>query len=127
MTWTMSPCSDYANAIKVFTKKWPHEMRAVANNLRTLMQSLDRGANPEQVKSLGFVHGNYALGILSIDETGHEKGSKPKSIRLYIFPCETEKSVYVMLLGDKSSQHNDVKLCKDFVSKKLSTITPKPK
>lgn len=100
---------------------------AIANNVKTLFQSLDGGAKPEQLKLLGFVHGNYPLGILSIDQTGHEKATKPKALRLYVFPCEEEQVLYVMLLGDKAKQDEHVKLCKDFVSKKLASLASKSK
>ena len=117
MAWEIVPCTDYEKAKKSFVKKWRPEMLAVANNLQTVMQTLDRGVKPEQLKTLSFVHGGYPLGILSIDESGHGKKTKPKAIRLYVFPCESEKLLYVMSLGDKSEQHDDVKLCKTFVSK----------
>lgn len=127
MGWTLVPCTDYEKRRGDFSKKWPHEMRAIANNFKTLVAAIEDGANPEQLKSLGFVHGNYPLGILSIDETGHEKGSKPKAIRLYLFPCTEESKLYVMLLGDKSKQSEDVALCKNFVAKKLASLKPPSK
>lgn len=122
MAWTLTPCSDYEKAKKDFAKKWPDEMRAMANNLRTVIQSLDAGASAEQLKVLGCVHGKYPLGIISVDESGHEKKSKPKALRLYLFPCEEEQVLYVMLLGDKSRQDEHVKLCKEFVSKKIAAL-----
>jgi hypothetical protein len=124
--WKPVPCEDYEKAKKDFVKKWRPEMLAVANNLQTLMQTLDRGVKPEQLKSLPFVHGEYPIGILSIDESGHEKKSKPKAIRLYVFPCESKQLLYVMLIGDKSEQHDDVKLCKAFVSKIFDSCKPPP-
>jgi hypothetical protein len=123
MAWQISACVDYLKVRKDFSKKYPHEMRAVAGNLLTLFQALENGAKPEQLKSLGFVHGNYPLGILSIDETGHEKQSKPKALRLYLYPCEAEQVVYAMLLGEKDArQPGDVKLCKHFVEQKTKEL-----
>jgi hypothetical protein len=87
MSWRISGCDGYLKRVKEFGKKYPHELRAVAQNLRTLMDALDLGTKPEQLKLLGFVHGNYDLGILSLDETGHDKPSKPKALRLYLYPC----------------------------------------
>lgn len=107
---------------KSLVKKYPHELRAVAQNLRTLMDALDLGTKPEQLKLLGFVHGNYDLGILSLDETGHDKPSKPKALRLYLYPCIEEQVVYAMLLGQKDDQQTDVKRCKHFVQNKIKAL-----
>ncbi len=122
MPWRISGCDDYLKRVKEFGKKYPHEIRAVAQNLRTLMNALDLGTKPEQLKLLGFVHGNYDLGILSLDETGHDKPSKPKALRLYVYPCIEEQVVYAMLLGQKDGQQADVKLCKHFVQNKIESL-----
>lgn len=126
MTWQLTPCSDYEKRKKDFSKKWPAELRAVVSNLMTLLYALQEGTRPEQLKLLGFVHGNYPLGILSIDETGHGKSSRPKALRLYVFPCETEQALYVMLIGEKARQSQDVALCKEFVAGKLAEIQQSP-
>jgi hypothetical protein len=118
MAWQIVPCSDYEKPKKEFTKKWPEEMRAVAANLRTLLLALENGAKSEQLKSLGFVH-SEPMGILAIDERGCEKKTKPKAVRLYVFPDESESILYVMLLGDKSAQSKDIALCKSFAQEKL--------
>lgn len=122
MAWQFCPCSDFEKQKKDFGKRWPAEMRAVASNLMTMLRALQEGTKPEQLKLLGFVHGNYPLGILSIDETGHGKNSKPKAIRLYVFPSEPEEALYVMLLGEKDKQSQDVALCKEFVAGRIAEI-----
>ena len=125
MVWQINPCTDYIKRCKDFGKKYPHEVRAVGRNLVTMVSALENGAKPEQVKSFGFIHGNYDYGIVSIDETGHDKPSKPKALRLYAYACEDEQVVYAMLLGEKDGQQNDVKLCKRFVSEKIKEIAAK--
>jgi hypothetical protein len=128
MAWTFTLCPDYEKRKKDFTKSWPHEMQAIATNLNRVLQSLENGARPEQLTLLGgFVHGGYPLGIISVDQTGHEKPSKPKALRLYLYPDATEQTLYVLLLGDKQRQSDDVKLCKEFVARKIASRgTEKP-
>ena len=125
MTWSIRASADYRKAEKEFTKKYKAEMLAVAANLRTLILALEEGANPEQVKSFGFVHGNYDLGLLSIDETGHGKKGKPKALRMYVWPSVTQCVLYVILLGDKSTQPSDITICKQTI-KSLMKELPDP-
>lgn len=108
--------------MKEFEKKWLLETTATIANAITLLRALNDGTQLEQLKTLGFVHGNYPLGIISVDQTGCGKATKPKAIRLYLFPCYAERVLYFMLIADKKSQSEDVKLCKEFVSKKIEAI-----
>jgi len=114
MTWKIIPCSDYEKDKKDFAKKWPDEMQAIAANLCTFFRAIDAGAKQEQLKTLGFVH-SEPLGILALDERGCKKRTKRKALRLYIFVDDRAETIFVMLIGDKSSQSRDIALCRGFV------------
>ena len=118
MAWAIRESRDVAKAKEEFGKKYKEETNAVIANLATLLRALEMGTKVEQIKSLGFVHGNYDLDVLSIDESGHGKSTKPKALRLYVWASVSEKVLYVILLSDKSSkakQQADVKLCKESI------------
>jgi transcriptional regulator with XRE-family HTH domain len=68
MAWKFAPCTDYEKSKKDFVKKWRLEMLAVANNLQTLMQTLDRGVKPEQLKTSNSTH-----------QVKHMEANKPQS------------------------------------------------
>ena len=122
--WNLNPLPDVQKRVERFKKKWPHELENVFLNLAKLKQAFDFGAKSEQVKQqYSFVHGNYELGILSIDQRGKNKGAKPKPFRLYVYPDETTKTLHVITLGDKDSQPNDVKESKAFVQGLLARAT----
>ena len=125
MAWHIVLSADYEKAAKQFAKKWPAELRAVANNLRTLVQAVEFGAKVEQLKSLGFVH-SEPHGILAITERGCEKKTKPKATRLYVFVDDVECEICVMLLAEKaskSSQSKDISLCKKYVQDRVAART----
>ncbi|MFN0052429.1 MAG: hypothetical protein ACKV0T_09560 [Planctomycetales bacterium] len=115
MPWTVRWCEDAQKRMRKFGKKWRHELVNVGNNLTTLLTALEKGAKPEQLKLLGFVR-SEPLGILAIDESGPGKGSKMKAMRLYVFPHMEQRHLYAMILGDKSTQSDDIRLSKVFVA-----------
>lgn len=125
--WTLNPRPDVQKRLERFKKKWPHELENVFLNLTKLKQTLDLGAKPEQVKQqFSFVHGNYELGVLSIDQRGKNKGAKPKPFRLYVYPDDVTQTLHVITLGDKDTQPNDVKEAKAFVQGLLARSTEVP-
>ena len=115
MSWTQRWCEDAQKRLKKFGKKWKHEVRNVADNLTTLIASVEEGSRSEQLKKLGFVRSEPS-GILAIDESGPGKGSRMKALRLYVYLHEEKEDLYILTLGDKDSQEDDIKLSQVFVS-----------
>lgn len=109
--WSLSPEDDYLNRRKKWPKKYKRELLATHNNLDTFVKALNAGACPIQAK-FGFVHAEPA-GVLAIDQKGGGQGLK--ETRLYIFPDVTERVVYLLTMGDKSSQSKDIANCTEFV------------
>jgi len=115
MAWTLSFCDDFENRKKDFQIRWRAEMMAIGQNLQTLLTALEEGTRPEQLKLLRFVR-SEPMGILAISEKGTQKKGKPKVLRLYVFPEESNERLYVMSIGDKERQSEDIKRCKHFVA-----------
>jgi len=40
-----------------------------------------------------------------------------KQLRLYVYPEDMQEILHVMILGDKSTQSDDIRLCKQTVEK----------
>lgn len=122
MPWQVVECDDYLKRKREFNKKWPEEMVAIATNLATLFHSLNLGAKPEQLKSLGFVR-SEPLGILAISERGVSKGTTPKALRLYVYPDEKTETAHLMLIGEKQpqTQSRDIKLCRKYVESVIAS------
>jgi hypothetical protein len=65
-----------------------------------------------QVK-LGFVH-DEPDGIKAIDQRGVLK-MKLRESRLYVFPEVLGKILYLLTIGDKRSQGEDIQFCREYV------------
>jgi hypothetical protein len=117
--WTLSACADYVKRRDRWPKKYRREFAAVHDNLDTLHGTLNEGVHSEQTKrQFGFLHSKYPTGILSIDQKGG--GAGLKQTRLYLYPDDDEKCLYLLTMGGKDSQSEDVKFCKEWVEDHLS-------
>ena len=109
--WKLSPTPDIEKRVKKFQKKHGRELQNVFDNLDTFLKCLEAGASSGQIHR-GFIHPEPS-GILAIDQKG--KGSHLKEFRLYIYPDQESETLYLITLGDKNSQSDDIQLCKKFV------------
>lgn len=114
--WDLGAENAYRKAVKHFVKKYRRELKAVHDNLDTLLKALREGAKPQQVK-LGCIHPEPG-GVLAIDQKGG--GAGLKETRLYTYPDEDTKSLYLITLGDKRSQKKDIQYCKEWVQDLLT-------
>jgi hypothetical protein len=110
--WQLKPESDYVKKSDRFLKKHRRELAAVLNNLDTFYKALCEGSKPQQVK-VGFVHPE-PHGVLAIDQKGG--GSSLKAIRLYVFPDESTRTLYLITMGGKESQRQDIKYCGEWMA-----------
>lgn len=99
-----------------YEKKHPKIFKALINNFDYYFDALNRNVAPQKIL-VGFVHGGYPHGIKSIDQS--RSGEKLKETRLYIYPDTKERTLHLITIGDKGSQHEDVKFCDDYVKKIL--------
>jgi hypothetical protein len=119
--WVIETTEGYDRRHKTYQKKHPQELQAVLDNLDTYFESLKLGVKPLQIKH-GFMH-QEPLGVVAIDQKGG--GKSLAQTRLYVYP-ETEREVlYLITLGDKRSQKDDIKTCQAFVDQlRKETRTP---
>jgi hypothetical protein len=99
--------------LKRYEKKNPRELAAVLDNLDTDFKTLASGTKPKQAV-FGFVHAE-PNNVVAIDQKGG--GRSLAQTRLYIYPDVTRETMYLITLGDKKSQRDDIAVGKDFVAK----------
>ncbi len=113
--WQIEYTDKYEKKLKWYEKKHPNELLAVLDNLDTYFKALQLTGNPLQVKT-GFIH-NEPKGIKALDQKGGKQKTKLKQTRLYIFSYTEENVLYVLTIGDKQSQKEDIKWCQGYVKK----------
>jgi hypothetical protein len=105
----MRVSDEYERRLKRYQKKRPRETKFVHDKFDSFMAALNAGARPEDVQT-GFVHPEPG-GVLAITEKGAGRNAIP--LRLYIYPDNTNHIMYVITLGDKQSQSDDLLFCKN--------------
>ncbi len=109
--WSLEVTAEFTNRQKWYSKKRPHELQAVLDNLDSYHKALQNGTNPQQAK-FGFIHPE-PKGVLGVDQKGG--GANLKQTRLYTFPDPMARVLYLVTLGDKKTQKDDLKYCGEFV------------
>jgi len=106
-----APCFSKSTADRI-SKKHPDEFKNTIKNLDTYIKTLEEGVPLEQAKRvLPFVH-NEKNGLLAIDQRPPKGGFQ---LRLYIYPSEAKRVVYIISIGDKQSQQSDIKTGHQFI------------
>jgi hypothetical protein len=108
--WGILKTDHYPRRYKRYDKKKKKELAAVLNNLDIFLKSLHSGKKPKPL-IYGFLHGEPS-DVIAIDQTG---GTKLAEIRLYVYPDAETETLYLLTLGDKSTQSDDIQDCKAFV------------
>ena len=111
--WVLEESEFYGRRFKQYQKKHPKETAAALNNLDTFVRTLKSGVKPALIQA-GFIH-REPHGVVAIDQRGAAKGST-KQTRLYVYVVEIEKVLYLITIGDKNTQKQDIKDCNTFVS-----------
>ncbi len=87
------------------------QLNAVLNNLDLFQKSLISGRKPRP-PIYGFLHEEPA-GFFAITEQGG--GANVAATRLYVYPDTETETIYLLTLGDKSTQTEDISHCKILV------------
>lgn len=84
------------------------------------MQALDQGSKPAQIQG-GCIH-REPMGVVAFDERGGGKKEGGKNLgkglrptRLYTFPEMQTEVLHTIILGDKSTQSDDISHAKQYV------------
>ena len=116
--WTLDQTDEYSKRLRKWPKKYGRELEALIDNLDSLFTALATGVKPEQAKQkFGYVH-SEPKGLLAVDQSGG--GGGLKASRLYTYPDCDEEVLYALTLGDKDSQSQDIKWCKEWVDSHLA-------
>jgi hypothetical protein len=109
--WDIAPTGKFLRKYKLFEKKNEDELTAVWNNLDTYLKTLQKTDNPHVITG-GYIHPE-GQGIVALDQTKAER--KLKETRLYIYPDVKTKKLFLLTIGDKKTQQNDIRYAKDCV------------
>ena len=105
------------HAAKSFKKDYSDEFDNVMVNLDTYIDALNSGLSPEQIKRNNqFVH-NEGKGVVSITQHPLRRGAHP--IRLYVYPDEVNRILYILFIGDKNQQKKDISIIHGYVKKHI--------
>ncbi len=106
MTW-----NEADKASKWYSKKRPKELAAVLRNLERYLELLN-GARNARAISAGFLHFEPG-GVVAIDQKGVPG---LQETRLYTYAHQPTQTLYLITVGNKQQQSNDIKFSKDFAS-----------
>jgi hypothetical protein len=109
--WMIETTNDFERRLKRYKKKRPLVLAAVLGNLDTYFETLKRGI-PVQRINFGFLH-REPHGVKAIDQKGGE--GRLAQARLYVYPDEKSEVLYLITLGDKDSQQEDIQNCNRFM------------
>lgn len=109
--WRVRQTDEYDRQLKWFYKKRSAETDVVLDNLETFLEALNRGFSPKP-PAFGFLH-IEPTDMLAIDQSG--SGRKLRQTRLYVYPDTAKEHLWLLTIGDKSTQRNDIEKCKRFV------------
>lgn len=109
--WRIETTTQFEVARRWYEKKRPAELAAVLNNLGRYFSLLNNAINAACVQA-GYLH-HEPQGIVALDQ----KGGKPnlQETRFYLYPHQRTQVVYLITIGNKSEQHDDILLAKRFV------------
>ena len=110
MKWTLVPTTQWERAQKWYDKKRPKELCAVLHNLGRYLDLLNSFPNSMSIGA-GFIHTEQA-GVIAIDQSGG--GKNLQETRLYVYADDTTRKVYLVTIGNKQTQRNDVLISKAF-------------
>ena len=110
--WVIEPTSLFERRAKKWEKKRPRELAAALDNLNDYLKFLNQNLPVRQIRA-GFIHVE-PKGIVAIDQSGANESNLTVT-RLYCFPDEKNKILYLITLGDKKSQSDDIQGAKKFV------------
>ncbi|VGO17006.1 hypothetical protein PDESU_05600 [Pontiella desulfatans] len=115
--WGLAKAEGFDNNFKKFARKHRAESAAVMANLETALAVLNETNNVQAVRELSFSR-KEPDGILALDSRGAKRertGTKLKTTRLYIYTVEINSTLYLLRIGDKDSQQQDLKTCRNAI------------
>ena len=107
--WSISNDLAERNRFKAFNNKHPREYAACFANLQHILDLLNRSEGGVGAFQVGFFRSEGG-NIYRIGQTGVKHAIEA---RLYVYVYAKELMVYVLTIGDKSQQADDIRRCKE--------------
>lgn len=108
--WQLEPTTQWERDKKWYEKKRPDELAGVLYNLKRYVVQLNAAPNPKAIMA-GYIHPE-PMGVVALEQHG---GRNLQETRLYLYPDEAQKVLYIITIGNKDEQPSDVQFCKEFV------------
>ncbi len=108
--WGIEKGSGFESRFRKYSRKHEDEASAALNNLETYLAVLKETNNVQLANSQPFVH-SEPDGIVAIDQRGAKtarRSGKLKATRLYVYSVVVNQTVYLLGIGDKDSQKQDL-------------------
>lgn len=109
--WQIEPIPAWEKDKRWYEKKRPSELAAVLHNLNRYVSQLNAAPNPKAFMA-GYMHPE-PHGVVALDQKGG--GAGLQETRLYVYPHEERKVLYLITIGNKDEQPDDIKFCSEFV------------
>ena len=109
--WQLEPTTGFTAAHEWYSKKRPRELAAVLNNLSRYFAQLNSAKNAQCVHA-GYIH-DEPKGIKAVDQKAG--GGSLQETRLYVYPDDVKNILYLITIGNKNEQSDDIKLASRFV------------
>jgi hypothetical protein len=108
--WKIEPSLQWQKDQKYYDKKRPNELAAALRNLQRYLGLLNVSKNSKCAEA-GYLHKEPG-GVLAIDQKGFS--GNLQETRLYTFAVDSTKTVHLITIGDKETQHSDIEYSKKF-------------
>jgi len=105
--WQLVETDKYQTNFKKYSKKNGLELKGMIKNLDKYLGALESGVPPVNIKQ-GFIH-NERQGVIAIDQSGG--GPYLTQTRLYIYVKVKKETIYLLTIGNKKTQNDDIKYC----------------
>lgn len=108
--WGIEKVAGFESRFKKFSRKHENEASAALSNLQTYVDVLNETNNAQSANQQPFVH-TEPDGMVAIDQRGariERKKGKLKATRLYVYAAVVNQTVYLLGIGDKDSQKQDI-------------------
>jgi hypothetical protein len=109
--WRMESTNGWRHDAMRFSAENPEEMAAMLRNLHHFFRQLKSSRSSRAVE-VAYLH-HEAGAVVSIDQTGLE--ANLKDCRLYTFPDDQKRTLYLLAMGKVASHDADMEYCKNLV------------
>ena len=108
--WKLEPSEQWGKDAKHYDKKRPNELAAVLRNLERFVKLLNVSKNSKSAEA-GYLH-KEPHDVIAVDQKGG--GSNLQQTRLYTYPVDQTKTLHLITIGTKETQHSDIEYSKTF-------------